>query len=149
MRTNLAVGAAIALDAADANHHAIAVHRLGCSFLGNIDVAFKPGDGAIGNDESVAVAMDAQSAGGEFPGRSGGDIMARFCFDDFAAIGEPLQLGFELRPRDAAARQLAKKLLQVRAPVRQTADMIAYVIDAQAFSILRRHGIEVDPARNP
>ena len=54
---DLAVRAAVRFDAADARHHAIAVHGAPGVFLGNVDVALQAGDRHIRRDEGEAVAM--------------------------------------------------------------------------------------------
>jgi hypothetical protein len=48
---DLAVGAAIAFDARDANHHAIAMHGGLRRFARDVDVALQPFDGMIGNQK--------------------------------------------------------------------------------------------------
>ena len=123
---NFSIGAAVALDAADAHHHTIAVHGARRRFFRNIDVAFQSADGTIRNQEGVAVAMHAQASGGELARRADRHVMPRPRLHDLAAFGELLELGFELRSRDAAARKLAQKLFQIRAPMRQTADVFEH-----------------------
>ena len=53
-----------ALNAADADHHAVAMHGARSGFLGDVDVALQSGNGNFGGDEGVAVAMDVETPRG-------------------------------------------------------------------------------------
>ena len=68
---DLAIGLSIALDAGDPRDHAVAVHRAGSGFLGNIDVAAQAGNGHFGNHEAVAVAVHVEPPHGEFAADAG------------------------------------------------------------------------------
>src|SRR5579863_9224778 len=61
---DLAVGLAVALDAEDVDDGAVAVHGAGRLTFGQEDVAAETFNGAVGNQEAVAVAVQADAAGG-------------------------------------------------------------------------------------
>ena len=118
------MGAAVLFDAADARHHAIAVHGPSRAFLGNVNVALKTWDGHIRRDEGEAVAMHADASGGELAAGAGRGILARSGLDDCAARRQPVEFGFDAGPRYALSRQFAQQLFQSRAPVRQLANVL-------------------------
>src|SRR5277367_834398 len=96
---NLAVGAAIAFNARDANHHAIAMHGCLGGFTGDIDVAPQAFDGMIGDEKPVAIAMHVQAADGIFTAQSCDYKMPGADFDELAAFDEPIQGALEFGAR--------------------------------------------------
>ncbi len=111
---DLAVRFSIALDAADLGDHAIAVHRAGGGLLGDIDVAAQAGNGHLGNHEAVAVAMDVQPSHGELAADAGRGVVPGSRFDDLPALGQAVQLCFQLLAGGAGARSLPQQLFEVR-----------------------------------
>jgi hypothetical protein len=121
---DLAVGAAVRLDPRDADHHAVAVHRL----LGGVgrdeNVARESLDGTLGNQEAVAIAMHLEAADRELARARGDGVMAGTQFDEVAAGGEPGQRRLELFALAPAGPGLADELFEVGAGMREPRDMV-------------------------
>ncbi len=111
---DLAIGAAIALDAGDVDHHAITVHGR----LGGIT------DGTVRDQESVAIAMHVEAADGVLAAGAGGDEVAGADFDDFAFIGEPVERGVHFLARNAAGSEFADELFESGAGVGELGDVL-------------------------
>ena len=69
---NLALGAAIAPDAAHSRQHPIAVHGFGSAIRRNEEVAGQTRDRGFGDHKAVAIAMHPHLARDEFATREGG-----------------------------------------------------------------------------
>ena len=121
---DLALGAAVGIQARDAHQHAVAVHGLVRRAGGQEDVAANAFHGAIGDQESVAVAVHLEAARGELAGVAGGDVLPAGQLDQVPARRQPRQGGLEFLARAAASAQLADQLFEARARVRQPRDML-------------------------
>ncbi len=120
---DLAMGAAVGLDAADVDHHAIAMHGAAGVLLGNVNVAAEAGDGNVGSDEGETVAMDVEASGGELAAGTRRDIMTGSGFHDLAARGQAIELGFDIGAGCALTRKLAQQLFESGPAVREFADV--------------------------
>ncbi len=121
---DLAIGLAIVLDAGDPRDDAIPVHRAGGGLLGDVDVAAQAGNGDFRNHEAVAVAVHVEASHGEFAADAGGGVMPGACFDNIAALGQAIQLGFNLLAGGAVTGAFAQQLFERRAAVRQLANVL-------------------------
>jgi hypothetical protein len=97
---DLAVGLPASLNAGDLDEDAVAMHRPARGRNRNVDVAFDAFHGAIGDQETIAVAMHVETAGGILA-RFGGDGVLGAQLDEVAAFGEARECGFEVGARSA------------------------------------------------
>ena len=81
-------------------------------------------DGAVGDDEAVAVAVHVEAAGGVLAGVGGGDVVAGLELDEVAAGGEAVEDGFQLVAHGAVGAEFADELLEGGAGVRQALDVL-------------------------
>ena len=124
---DFAVGAAVGLDARDAHHDAVAVHGLAGGIGGDEDIAGNAFNGAVRDEEAVAVAVHAQPAGRVLAAAPGGDVMAAAQLDDVAARGQARQGGLERSAVPTARAEFADQLFEIRLGVRQAGDVFQQV----------------------
>ena len=121
---DFAVGAAVGFDTGDADHDTVAVH----GFLGGFgwyeDVTLNAFDGVIGDQKAVAVAMHLETADGEFAATRGDGVVPGAELDQLAARHQAGQGSFELFALFAAGAEFADQLLEVRAGVRESRDVV-------------------------
>ena len=89
----------------------------------DIEIAGDARDGAIGNQKSVAVSMDAEASGNIFAAAGCGDVMPVGELDQVAAGGEAVEGGFDGCAILAFDAQFLEKMLETRLPVRLLRDM--------------------------
>src|ERR1700693_2230203 len=99
---DLTVGAAVALDAGNADHHAIAMHGGLRGVARNINVAAQPFDGMIGDHESISVAVHVQTANRVFAAQATEHVMAGLSLDQVAALLQAVERSVEIGARRAA-----------------------------------------------
>lgn len=121
---DLAIGASAGFDARDSHQDAVAVHGLLRRFGWNENVALDAFNGAVGNEEAIAVAMHVEPSGGEFAAAGGNDELSRAQFDELAAFGEAFERGFQVLARGALGACLTHELFEVRAGVGKTRDVV-------------------------
>src|ERR1017187_2275071 len=121
---DLAVGPAIALDARNMDHYAVAVHSGLRGIAWDVDIAAKSFDGTVGNQEAVAVAMHIQAAHGVLAAEAGGYEMAGAHFHQVASVGQAIERGIYILTRCAARAEFANQLLEGRAGVGELGDML-------------------------
>ncbi len=120
---DLAFGAAVAADPSHASKDAVAVHSLGRAVGGDEEVAGEAGDGRLGDDEAIAIAMDTQLPGDELGAGTGGKEVVTLDFDE-PATGEGLfERPFQRGPFDATAIEFLHQLLEGGAMVRLLGDI--------------------------
>src|SRR5262249_45496930 len=108
----------------DFGDDAVAVHRARSGFLRNIDVAPQARHGHVWNHEAVAVAVDIQPSHSEFAADARRGVMPGARFDDLASLDQAVQLFFQLLARSAGVGPFPEELLEVRAAVRELANVL-------------------------
>src|ERR1017187_9301982 len=141
---DLAVGPAIALDARNMDHYAVAVHSGLRGIAWDVDIAAQALDGTIGNQETVPVAMHIQAADGVLAAEAGGYEMAGAHFHQVATLGQAIQRGIHIVARCTARPEFADQLLEGRAGVGELRNVledrgIGHLTIIRAVTLMARH----------
>ena len=120
---DFAIGAASGFDAGDADDDAVAMHGLFGGVGRDEDVSGDPRNGAFGDQEAVAIAVEVEASDGEFAAAGGDHELAALELDQVAARGEAGEGGFQLLAALSFGAQFADELLEVGAGMRQLGDM--------------------------
>ena len=100
---------------AHAHDGAVAVHCSANRIAAQKDVAGHARDRFIGNKKPVAVAMDADSTGGEFAAHRGDEVVAVAKFDEVAAVRQTVEGVFQLLPVVTLHAQFFEEVFQIGA----------------------------------
>src|SRR5204863_8950570 len=87
------------------------------------DVALDAFQRPLGNQESVAVAMEVEASDGELPAVGGHYVLAATQLDQVAAGGQAYQRRFQFVAGRALRGELSDELLEVGAGMRQAGDV--------------------------
>ena len=120
---DLAFGAPVGPGVRDARDGAVAVHGAARAVAADIEIARNARDGVVGNQKSVAVAMDADAPGNEFAAARSGDVVPVGELNQFAAGGQAVEGGFDGRAVVAFDAQFFEKMLEAGFPVRLLRDV--------------------------
>ncbi len=120
---DLAFGAAIGPGVRDAADGAVSIHRAARIVAADVEVALHAGNRAVGNEETVSIAVDADAPGDELPALRCGDVMLIGELDQIAAPGETVDGGFDRGAVIAFDTQFPEEMFEAGFPMRLLYDV--------------------------
>jgi hypothetical protein len=121
---DLAIGAAIRLDAGDVYHDPVAVHRLLGAFWRDKHISGNSFNRPFRDQKAVTVLVHVEASDGELAVARRHGEMARAKLDKLATRGQPRESVFEILARGAFGAQFAHQLLEAGPRMRQLCDVL-------------------------
>jgi hypothetical protein len=102
---------------------AMAIHSAERAVAADVEIPGNARHGLLGNQEPVAVAMDADTSGNVFAAAEGGDVVPVVKFDEIATRREAVESGFDNCAIVTFDAQFFEQVLETRLSVRLLRDV--------------------------